>query len=190
LQQIQHQHKVNFSYQVITSNKFVSHVFLHLIPFDFNCYCLLDYSDIGDPLIECESCGAAMWYQERRAKSRDITQPMFQMCCSNGKVQLPYPKNPPQFLQKLLFDNSSKQSKNFQENLRMYNSMFAFTSPGMKFDNNFKGKRGPPVLRLQGQPCHRIGSMLPKLGDAPKFAQLYDTDNEVQNRIGNYGYGY
>jgi hypothetical protein len=153
---------------------------------------LLEYSDIGDPLIECEECGAAMWYQERRAKSRDTTKPMFQMCCSNGKVQLPYLKNPPQLLQKLLFDSSSKQSKNFQENLRMYNSMFAFTSPGMKFDNNFKGKRGPPVLRLQGQPCHRIGSMLPKLGDAPKFAQLYiyDTDNEVQNRIGNYGYGY
>ncbi|GAU36985.1 hypothetical protein TSUD_150210 [Trifolium subterraneum] len=71
----------------------------------------------------------------------------------------------------------------------MYNSMFAFTSPGMKFDKNFKGNRGPPVLRLQGQPCHRIGSMLPKPGEPPKFAQLYiyDTDNEIHNRIESCG---
>ncbi|GAU22594.1 hypothetical protein TSUD_134940 [Trifolium subterraneum] len=71
----------------------------------------------------------------------------------------------------------------------MYNSMFAFTSPGMKFDKHMGGGKGPPVLRLQGQPCHRMGSMLPKEGEAPKFAQLYiyDTDREVANRIQSCG---
>jgi hypothetical protein len=126
-----------------------------------------------------------MWYQERRQKCKETTSPKFQMCCGHGKVQLPLLKQPPQILGKLLFDTKSKESKLFQQNIRMYNSMFAFTSPGMKFDKNFKGTRGPPVLRLQGQPCHRIGSMLPKEGEAPRFAQLYiyDTDNEIQNRI-------
>ena len=130
-----------------------------------------------------------MWYQERRGKSRDSAIPPFQMCCGNGKVQLPTLKHPPQLLQNLLLDRHSKQAKNFHENLRMYNSMFAFTSPGMKFDKKVNGGRGPPILRLQGQPCHRIGSMLPKDGDAPKFAQLYiyDTDNEVANRIHSVG---
>jgi hypothetical protein len=69
--------------------------------------------------------------------------------------------------------------------------MFAFTSPGMKFDNKFNKKgRGPPVLRLQGQPVHRMGSLLPKDGETPKFAQLYiyDTGNEVDHRIKSCGY--
>jgi hypothetical protein len=131
-----------------------------------------------------------MWYHERRQKCKETTSPKFQLCCGNGKVQLPFLKKPPQVLFNLLFDDKSKESKNYQKHLRSYNSMFAFTSPGMKFDKNFKGKKGPPVLRLMGQPCHRMGSMLPKPGEAPKFAQLYiyDTDNEVNNRMNFCGY--
>ncbi|KAI5385991.1 hypothetical protein KIW84_072535 [Lathyrus oleraceus] len=51
--------------------------------------------------------------------------------------------------------------------------------------NRFQDGRGPPNLRIHGQVCDRIGSMLPLPGESPKFAQLYifDTDNEVQNRI-------
>jgi hypothetical protein len=152
---------------------------------------IVGYFDCGDPLIECQECGAQMWYQERRGKSRESAIPTFQMCCANGKVQLPNLRHPPDTLKQLLFDTKSKQSKHFQENIRMYNSMFAFTSPGMKFDKKFNGSKGPPVLRLHGQPCHRIGSMLPANGEAPKFAQLYiyDTDNEVANRIHSCGYG-
>ena len=45
--------------------------------------------------------------------------------------------------------------------------------------------QGPPTIRIQGQPCHQISSLLPMPGKEPKFAQLYifDTKNEVQNRI-------
>jgi hypothetical protein len=88
-----------------------------------------------------------------------------------------------------LFDSNSTQSHNFQQNIRMYNAMFSFTSPGMKFDKKVMGGRGPPTLRLQGQPCHRMGSMLPQPGEAPRFAQLYiyHTDNEVANRIHSRG---
>jgi len=63
--------------------------------------------------------------------------------------------------------------------------MFAFTSPGAKVDNKFNNGRGPPNLRIQGQTCHRIGSLLPPTRQLPKFAQLYiyDTDNEIHNKI-------
>ncbi|KAK2417432.1 hypothetical protein QL285_039731 [Trifolium repens] len=63
--------------------------------------------------------------------------------------------------------------------------MFAFSSPGMSIDEEKRGGRGPPNIRIQGQVCHRIGSLLPQDGETPKFAQLYifDTDNEVQNRM-------
>jgi hypothetical protein len=71
----------------------------------------------------------------------------------------------------------------------MYNAMFSFTSPGMKFDKKVAGGKGPPTLRLHGQPCHRMGSLLPKTGEAPRYAQLYiyDTDNEINNRIQSCG---
>ena len=63
--------------------------------------------------------------------------------------------------------------------------MFAFTSTGIKFDKTIGHSRGPPTIRIQGQPYHRIGSLLPMPGKEPKFAQLYiyETENEVQNRI-------
>ncbi|GJY18785.1 hypothetical protein Tco_0390276 [Tanacetum coccineum] len=63
--------------------------------------------------------------------------------------------------------------------------MFAFTSMGGKVDDsiNRKGK-GPYVFHLHGQTYHSMGSLLPKAGESPKFAQLYiyDTENEVENR--------
>jgi len=63
--------------------------------------------------------------------------------------------------------------------------MFAFTSPGAKIDNKYNSGGGPPNLRIQGQSCHIIGSLLPPIGQQPKFAQLYiyDTENEIHNRI-------
>ena len=63
--------------------------------------------------------------------------------------------------------------------------MFSFTSAGIKLDKSINRSRGPPTIRIKGQPCHRIDSLLPMSGKESKFAQLYifDTDNEVQNRI-------
>jgi len=50
--------------------------------------------------------------------------------------------------------------------------MFAFKSPGAKVDNSYNNGHGPPNLRIQGQTCHRIGSLLPPARQMPKFAQL------------------
>lgn len=126
-----------------------------------------------------------MWYQEKTKKGKNCSVPKFQLCCGNGKVVLPLLKTPPLLLRRLLFDNSESESINYQQYCRLYNMIFAFTSSGMKVDNRFQDGRGPPNLRIHGQVCHRIGSMLPLPGGSPKFAQLYifDTDNEVQNRI-------
>ncbi|XP_058758760.1 uncharacterized protein LOC131632013 [Vicia villosa] len=144
-----------------------------------------EYYDIGSPLIECRYCKAMMWYQERMHKSSHSANPKFMMCCGNGKVELPLLREPPETLAKLLFDHDSLVSRKFQQQIRVYNMMFAFTSPGAKVDNRFNNGRGPPTLRIQGQTCHRIGSLLPPQGQKPKFAQLYiyDTENEVENRM-------
>uniref|UniRef100_A0A0R0HCZ1 ATP-dependent DNA helicase n=1 Tax=Glycine max TaxID=3847 RepID=A0A0R0HCZ1_SOYBN len=135
--------------------------------------------------MQCTHCNAKMWYDERISKDRNTTSPKFSLCCGDEKVELPLLQSPPKYLERLLFDGKESDSKNYQCNIRTYNMMFAFTSAGIKLDKSINESRGPPTIRIQGQPCHRIGSLLPMPGKQPKFSQLYifDTQNEVENRI-------
>lgn len=114
------------------------------------------------------------------------------MCCGNGKIQIPFLPTPPPLLNDLMFNNYSTESKQFNQNIRLYNSIFAFSSPGFKVDKGIIPGRGPPTIRIQGQSCHRMGSMIPAAGKTPKFAQLYifDTDNELQNRVQGIRYNF
>jgi hypothetical protein len=45
------------------------------------------------------------------------------------------------------------------------------------------------IYRLRVELYHRMGSLLPQLGEAPKFAQLYinDLDVELDGWMGNFG---
>ena len=135
--------------------------------------------------MQCRHCNAKMWYNERISKDKNTTSPKFSLCCGDGKVELPLLQSPPKYLEQLLFDDNASDSKNYQYNIWTYNMMFAFTSAGIKLDKSINETRGPPTIRIQGQPCHRIGSLLPMPGKQPKFAQLYvfDIQNEVENRI-------
>ncbi|XP_074346722.1 uncharacterized protein LOC141685526 [Apium graveolens] len=69
--------------------------------------------------------------------------------------------------------------------VRLYNSMFAFTSAGGNVDHFINGGRGPYIYKLNGQNHHVFSSLIPNDGDTPKFCQLYiyNTVNEVNNRL-------
>lgn len=143
-----------------------------------------EYINHGECIYECEFCNALFWYDERIGKHYNATIPKYTLCCRGGQVQLPQPKEPPPILQRLMWNNDDR-SKNFCENLRTYNSMFAFTSLGGKVDKVINRGRGPPTFILCGQNYHLLGSLIPPEGSTAKFAQLYiyDTDNEISNRI-------
>lgn len=96
----------------------------------------------------------------------------------------PY-RPPPEPLHSLLIGVDKSLSAHFFDNIRYYNSMFAFTSMGVNVIDSVNDGRGPYVFKVSGQLCHRIGSLLPRDGQRPEYAQLYifDTRNEVQNRI-------
>ncbi|KAG4997228.1 hypothetical protein JHK84_028255 [Glycine max] len=146
---------------------------------------LIGYFDKGKPLIQCTYYSAHMWYQERNHRHRDTANPKFQLCCGNGKVQLPFLKPPLPFLQHLLCDSKAIDSRNYQKNIPLYNMMFSFTSPREKFDGSVMGNKGPPTICIQGQTYHRIGSLLSTKGKSPKYAQLYiyDPKNEIKTII-------
>ena len=126
-----------------------------------------------------------IWYDERINKDKQTKNPKFALCCGDGKIQMFVLENAPQPLRQLLFDSNDSQAKNFQQNIRSYNVMFAFTSPGLQLDTRYSIGRGPPTFCVHGQGHHLIGSLLPLANKSPKFAQLYiyDTDNEVNNRL-------
>ena len=149
-----------------------------------------EVSNFGKPTCLCPFCNAIMWHQERSKNNTNISRPTFGLCCKEGKVKLPPLKKPPAYLQQLLTSNEKGESSNYRDNIRNYNSMFAFTSMGGQVDYEINRKGGAPyVFRLNGQNYHQIGTLLPKdNGDnalRPKFAQLYiyDTENEVRNRL-------
>lgn len=125
-----------------------------------------------------------MWYEERTRKHFKPRFPKFTMCCAQGRIVVPPYEDPPQPLYDL-FHKKDPRSHFFTENLRAFNSMFAFTSMGGKINTRKNVGRGPPVFVLNGENYHRMGSLLPLPGGPPKFAQLYiyDTDNEVSNRL-------
>ncbi|GJR72436.1 ATP-dependent DNA helicase PIF1, partial [Tanacetum coccineum] len=144
-----------------------------------------DYHDHGDPTEQCVKCGALLWLAESRVGSTNSTREGFSLCCGRGLVKLPVAlKNPPPLLMGLLKGEHPK-SNSFMDNIRRYNSMFAFTWMTGKQDHRVNRGKGPFCFRIQGKNNHVIGDLLPKRGETPKFGQLYiyDPANEVQNRI-------
>jgi len=109
--------------------------------------------------------------------------PQFSLCCENGKVLLPNLPATPQELEVILTSKESSAVK-FQNQIRMYNSVLAFTSLGPKVDESITGGPGPYSFRIQGELYHKIGSLCPAEGQRPQFAQLYihDMKREHQNR--------
>ncbi|KAH9571464.1 hypothetical protein CY35_02G095200 [Sphagnum magellanicum] len=123
-----------------------------------------------------------MWIKERSENSTN-NNPQFFLCCENGKVLLPNLPATPQELEVLLTSKESSAIK-FRDEIRMYNSVLAFTSLGAKVDDSVTGGPGPYSFRIQGELYHKIGSLCPTEGQRPQFAQLYihDTKCERQNR--------
>ncbi|KAF1898521.1 hypothetical protein Lal_00032101 [Lupinus albus] len=114
------------------------------------------YFDISDPVIECEYCGACMWYQERKRKHRNTTSPKYELCCGDDRIQISLLRAPPPIPQHILFDLKSNDSVNYQNNIRLYNMMFEFTSLGAKIDRSINNGRGPPTIRIQCKDNHVI----------------------------------
>jgi len=138
--------------------------------------------DCGKMDTICGFCNAKMWIRERSAKSTNNNS-QFSLCCENGKILLPNLPATPQELEVLLTIKESSAVK-FRDQIRMYNSVLAFTSLGAKVDESVTRGPGPYCFRIQGELYHKIGSLCPAEGQRPQFAQLYihDTKYEHQNR--------
>jgi hypothetical protein len=98
-----------------------------------------------------------MWIKERSAKLSN-NNPPFSLCCENGKVLLLNLLTTPQELEVLLTSKESSAVK-FRDQIRMYNSMLAFTSLSAKVDESMIRGPGPYSFRIYGEIYHKIGSL-------------------------------
>lgn len=133
--------------------------------------------------MQCQHCHAWMWKEERVNKCVTRGVPIFSLCCSKGQIKLPPEKPTPAYIWRLHDDK--KTSQRFKDGIRLYNSLFAFTSTGGKVDHSINNGGAPYIYRLNGQNHHLFGSLIPEDGNDPKFCQLYvyDTENEIENRL-------
>nr|KAJ0185606.1 hypothetical protein LSAT_V11C900487610 [Lactuca sativa] len=72
---------------------------------------------------------------------------LFSICCGNGKVELPKLKQGPEDYQNL-YRSVHPKGKHFLNNIRIFNSMFSFTSMGGKVDSSINKGKGPYILDL------------------------------------------
>ncbi len=102
-------------------------------------------------------------------------------------MTLPPLAPPPELLRWLLTSNEA-DAKDFRQHIRSYNNALAFTFVGANLDTSV-AQPGNYTYRLRGELYHRMGSLLPQPGEAPKFAQLYinDPHAELDGRMGNFG---
>ncbi|GJZ29208.1 hypothetical protein Tco_0573855 [Tanacetum coccineum] len=142
-----------------------------------------NYRSIGKCEHICEYCGALFWYEERLKSVGRNRRPKYGRCCKGGRVALRTYQIYPEYIKLLL------QDRHFMENIRAYNQMFSMTSLGAHIDESVNNGRGPYVFKIFGQLYHWLGSLCPAEGEPPCFLQLYiyDTDNEVDNRMSHFG---
>ena len=113
-------------------------------------------ADIGSMCFVCSFCGALKWHKEKPG-----------MCCSSGKVHIPFIDEPPPPLKSLMLGQTS-DSKHFLQNLRKYNNCFKMTSFAanqIQFSDGFAS-----TFKIQGQIYHRAGSVLPVQGTTTKIS--------------------
>ena len=138
---------------------------------------------LGSMDIECNSCHAQLFIQERTSES-SIRNPSFNLCCQQGAVELPaLNPTPPEISQ--LLRGTDPASQHFRKYIRAYNSSLSFTSLGVNIDQTVANSNGGAYnFRIHGNVYHRIGSLLPAADNRPAFAQIYvhDPTTEIENR--------
>lgn len=129
-------------------------------------------SELGRMDIKCSFCGAMHWIKEKT--SGTIVNPVFESCCKGGKVDIPRLQSPPQLLRDL-YTGVHEKSTHFLNNLRQYNSAFAFTSFGAKRTNINERRGGVNMLQVHGELYHLQGPIQNEPASAT-YAQLYIYD--------------
>ncbi|KAL3532739.1 hypothetical protein ACH5RR_006260 [Cinchona calisaya] len=123
-------------------------------------------------LSDCPHCGAKKFVHKTA-----------NFCCSNCDITLASNKIP--YVIKELLTSSSEEAKTFRTYIITYNNYLAFSSLGIKFDQNLaKRNKGIYTFRIQGQVYHFINDLAPKEGYSNNLQfYFHNTDHKLLNRL-------
>ena len=121
----------------------------------------------GQMDVICHYCGSLSFHNEHFK------------CCHEGKVHLDDFTFPPALQE--LFQSADELGVNFRQNIRRYNTAFAFSSLSANLEP--PPGRGPPVFRVCGQMYHSYASLYPNNNNPPSFNQLYVFQPSEANSI-------
>ncbi|TKR58782.1 hypothetical protein L596_030186 [Steinernema carpocapsae] len=144
-----------------------------------------DVNDIGNPDVECVSCKALHFEAEKKPRNRG----MFSDCCRLGKVHVDVLYDTyPEVLRQLFMGIHPNRAfnRNFRDNIRKFNGMFAMASMEAKTVQFPAG--GPYCYKVQGQIHHTVNlaAMVDhNRNERPKYGQLFivDTNDAIEGRF-------
>ena len=119
----------------------------------------------------CSECNAKHWIGEMTNQTSS-TRATWMSCCKSGEVRVDFLREPPSYL-KDLYDDLGNRGMRFRENIRRYNSVFAFSS--IRCENVNSGMGNMP-FQIHGQMYHIQGPLSLHENDEARYAQLYIYD--------------
>nr|DAD25034.1 TPA_asm: hypothetical protein HUJ06_026498 [Nelumbo nucifera] len=129
-----------------------------------------------------------MWIQEWLPSSSisSISNPIFYLCCLDGKVKLPLLPETPSVLQDLFEGKYDTTKSKFNELIRVYNSMCSFTSMGGKIDYQLIQGRELAYWYLSkenAQSLHSYIYIYIYIYIIYIYIYIYDTEHEIANSL-------
>ena len=105
------------------------------------------------------------------------------MCCLQGCVSLPNVSLLPDPLMNLLTNNTN-ESKEFRKSIRLYNSIWAFTSVSANIDEKLlEATTGTFTYRINGAIHYKMSIFILDANHKPEFSQIYIYDSDMQSSI-------
>jgi len=141
----------------------------------------IKYNNLGMLAVICPYCHA-FHFDYEKLRSSWVNHPKFGMCCLQGQIQLPSLQPLTGILYNYLTgDNYS--SREFRNNIRQYNVVFAMTSVRVKIDKSVTRQSDPYCFKIQGELHYLTSALLSYSNHSPIYTQIYILDTAEQLNV-------
>ena len=117
----------------------------------------------------------ALHFDCEKLTSSWVNHPKFGMCCLQGQIQLPSLQPLTGILHNYL-TGDDYFSREFRNNIRQYNTVFAMTLVGVKINNSVTRQSDSYCFKIQGELYHLTGALFSHGDQTPMYVQIYILD--------------
>ena len=114
----------------------------------------------------------ALYWINKRVSILYPSDLQFKACYKHGDINLPLFQPPLEYLRDFL-ESYSTSARQFREQLRLYNTVLAFTSVNCTVTNHSIAYSGLNCFQIHGKLYYLQGPLEPPTNITPRYAQLY-----------------